>query len=125
MHFFRALAIALRMPVDEDRLRTHLGRRAQRHGRMHSKLPRRIGSRRDDSALVPLSSDHDCLAFQGWIEQFFDGDEERVHVDVENSAGESGLLGGSHRATILAAALALFRSANSGVLKPAPLLESA
>ena len=84
------------MSVDEDGVRTLLGRSAQRHGGMHSELARFIRCRRDHAALVPLSADHDRLAFQRRIEQFFHRDEEGVHIDVEDGAGEGGLLGGSH-----------------------------
>jgi len=39
------------------------------------------------------------------IEEFFNGDEEGVHIDVEDGAGEGGLLGGGeHLQRIVAAA---------------------
>ena len=81
----RILAIALRMPVDEDGLRAEFGRGAQRHGRMHAELARRVGSRRYHPALVATPADHDRLAFECWIEQLFHGHEEGVHVDMEES----------------------------------------
>ena len=99
VNLFRTLAVALGMAVDEDRLRAHLRGGAQRHGGMHSELARFIRSCGDDAALVALSADDHCLAFQRWIEQFLHRDEERVHVDVEDGASEGELAGGSHAAS--------------------------
>ena len=45
---------------------------------------------------VALSSDDYGLAFEGGVVEFLHGDEEGVHVDVEDGARESGLVGGSH-----------------------------
>jgi hypothetical protein len=56
---------------------------------------------------MALTADNDRLASQGGIEQFFHRDEEGVHVDMEDGAGKGGLLGSSHAARILAAAIAL------------------
>ncbi len=103
--FFRALAVAFGMSVDENCLGTHLGRGAQRHGGVHAKLPRRIGSGRNDAALVPLPAHDYWLAFQRGVVELFHGDEEGVHVDVEDGARKGGLLGGSHDGGILAAAV--------------------
>ena len=103
MNFLRTLAVTLGMSVDKDRLRTHLGRRAQRHGGMDSEFAGFIGGRGDHAALVALPTDHDGLALQRGIEELLHGDEEGVHIDVEDGAGEGGLLGGSHAAGILAA----------------------
>jgi len=53
---------------------------------------------------VALASDYNGLAFQGGIEEFFDGDEEGVHVDVEDGAREGRQGGGdSHLEGIVAA----------------------
>ena len=55
---------------------------------------------------MPLPADDDSLPFQRWIVQFFHGDEERIHVDVEDGAGESRDVGGrGHDGRILAAAV--------------------
>ena len=93
-----------------------LGRGAQRHGGMDSEFARFVGGRGDDAALVALPADDDRLAFQRRVEEFFHGDEEGVHVDVEDGAREGGLLGGSHGARIVAADLTLVLVGQSGVL---------
>jgi hypothetical protein len=49
--------------------------------------------------------------------EFLHGDEEGVHVDVEDGTRERGLLASSHPTRILAAAVLPDRSARSGVLK--------
>src|ERR1700726_3482424 len=92
MYLLRILAIAIRMPVYKNRLRTELRRRPQRHGRVHAKLPRRIGSGGDHAPFVPLPAYHHRLAFQRRIKQFFDGHEEGVHIHVKDGAR-----GGAHR----------------------------
>ena len=88
----RKFAIAVGMSVDEDGVRAELGGGAQRHGGMDSELAGRIGSGGDDSAFVALASDDDGLAFERGIVELFHGDEEGVHVDVEDGAGEGGLV---------------------------------
>src|SRR5436309_15926465 len=84
------------MAVDEDCMRTHFGRGPERHGGMHSELASFIRSCRIAAALVALSANYDCLAFQRGVEKFFYGDEESVHIDVEDGAGKGGLIGSSH-----------------------------
>src|ERR1019366_3543834 len=59
VHLLRILAIALRMSIHKNRLRTEFRRRPQRHARVHAKLARRVT----------------C-----------DGDEEGVQVDVKDGA---------------------------------------
>ncbi len=68
VHLGGVVAIALRMPIDEDRLRAELGCRTQRHRRVNSELPRRIGRGRYHPALVPLAADHNRLSLQRRIE---------------------------------------------------------
>src|ERR1700732_1647227 len=91
------------MSVDEDGLRAHFSRGAQGHGRADAELPRFVGCRRDHAALAALASDDYGLAFQTSVEKFFHGNEEGVHIDVEDGAGESGLVSGRHAMRILAA----------------------
>jgi hypothetical protein len=91
------------MTIDEDGVGTHLGGGAQRHGGMDSEFASFVGGRGNDAALVALSANHDGFAFERGIEELFHGDKESVHVDVEDGAGEGGLLGGSHAEGILAA----------------------
>ena len=64
---------------------------AQRHRRMHAEFPGLIGRRGDDAALVALPANDDSFAFQRGIEELFHGDEEGVHIDVEDGAREGGL----------------------------------
>lgn len=104
--FLRTLTVALGMSVDKYGMRTLLGRGTQRHGRMHAKLACFVRGCGNHATLVPLPADHDRLAFQRRIEEFFHGNEESVHIDVEDGAGEPGLLGGSHAEESLAAASA-------------------
>ena len=87
VHFLRACAIAVGMAVHENSLRTKFGGGAQRHGGMHAECPRRVRGCGDNAAFVALASDHDGLAFQRWVEQLFDRDEEGVHVNVEDGSG--------------------------------------
>ena len=87
--FLGTLAIAVGMAVHENGLGTKLGRGAQWHGGMHAKLAGFVRRRRNHAALVALSTDDDCLAYQFGIEQLFHGDEEGVHIDVEDRPGES------------------------------------
>src|SRR6266852_4233211 len=101
------------MSVDKDCLRAELGSCAQRHGGMDSELAGGVRSCRDDSALVALSANHDWLALQAGIEEFFHGDEEGVHIDVEDGAGKGGLLKSSHVERILSAVLATVRPEES------------
>src|SRR2546423_12716846 len=84
------------MAVDKNCVGTLLGGGAQRHGRMNSELARFVRRRGDHPTLVALSAYNHRLTFQTGIEKFFHGDEECVHVDMENGAGEGGLVGSSH-----------------------------
>jgi hypothetical protein len=69
--------------VHEDGLRAESGGGAERHGGVDAELARGVGRGRDDAALIGLSTDDHGLAFERRVEEFFDGDEEGVHVDVE------------------------------------------
>ena len=70
---------------------------------MDSELARLVGCRGDYTALVALTSDDYGFAFQRRIIEFFDGDEEGVHIDVEDGAGESRQLGCDGHVRIVAA----------------------
>ena len=74
------------MAVHKDRLWAEFGSSAQRHGRMYAEFPRFVRRRRNYSALVALTTDDNRLAFQRWIKQFLNRNEEGVHVDVEVGA---------------------------------------
>ena len=70
--------------VHENGVRTKLGGGTQGHSRMHTKLASFIRCGSHNSPLVALSSNDDSLAFERRIEQLFHGDEESIHVDVED-----------------------------------------
>src|ERR1700744_5549 len=53
---------------------------------MHTELTRLVGGGRDHTAFITLPTHHNRLPFQGRVEQFFDRDEEGVHVDMKNGA---------------------------------------
>src|ERR1700757_2080816 len=106
---FRAFAVTLWMSVNEDGMRTLLGRSPKRHCGVDSELASFVRRRGNDTALVALSTDNDRLSFQRGIVKFLHRDKERVHVDVEDGAGKRGLLGSSHAARILAVAVAPVR----------------
>src|SRR5258708_15126358 len=78
------------MSAHENGLRAKLGSRAQRHGRVHAELARRVRRGRNHSTLVALAADHDGLALQRWIKQLLHGNEERVHIDAEDGSEEGG-----------------------------------
>src|ERR1700751_892438 len=94
------------MSVDEDGVGTLLGGRSERHSGVDSELAGFIGGSGNNNALVALPHDHESFSLHRSIVDFFHGDEEGVHVDVEDGAGKSGLVGNSHAARILAAGLA-------------------
>src|SRR5437879_7545099 len=98
------------MSVDEDGMRTLLGCSAKRHCGVDSELASFVRRGGDNTALVALSANDDCLSFQRGIVEFFHRDKESVHVDVEDGTGKSGLLGSSHAARILAVAVIPVRS---------------
>src|SRR5512133_1638137 len=54
---------------------------------MYAEFTGFVGSSGNHAPFISLTTDNDRLAFQGWIEQFFDGDEEGVHVNVEDGLG--------------------------------------
>jgi hypothetical protein len=60
------------MAIHENRLRAELGGGPQRHGGMHPEFPGFVRSRRNHAALLALPAYYHRLAFEGWIEQFFD-----------------------------------------------------
>src|ERR1700756_3286583 len=119
---FRAFAVTLWMPVDKDGMRTLLGRSPKRHCGVDSELASFVRRSGDNTTLVALSADNDCLSFQRGIVEFFHRNKESVHVDVEDGARKRGLLGSSHAARILAAAVVPVRSRCA---RTQPLLESA
>src|ERR1700756_3288617 len=78
----RAFAVTLWMPVNEDGMRTLLGRSPKRHCGVDSELASFVRRRGNDTALVALSTDNHRLSFQRGIVKFLHRDKERVHVDV-------------------------------------------
>src|ERR1035438_1807399 len=83
---FRSIAVSLGVTVHEDGLGAQAVGGAERHGGVDAKLARGVGGGRDDAALIGLAAAHDRFAFERVVEEFFDGDEEGVHVDVEVGA---------------------------------------
>src|ERR1700739_2186979 len=73
-----AFAVTLRMPVNEDGMRTLLGRSPKRHCGVDSELAGFVRRRGNDAALVLLSTDNDRLSFQRGIVKFLHRDKERV-----------------------------------------------
>src|ERR1035441_6842734 len=51
-----------------------------------AEFARLIGRRRHHAALICLTADHYSFAAQRGIVQFFHGDEESVHVDMEDGS---------------------------------------
>ena len=72
---------------------------------MHAKFACGVRCRRDNAAFVALPSHDYGLAFERRVEELFHGDEEGVHIDVENGAGEGGLVGSGHAEGILTAGM--------------------
>ena len=68
------------MAIDESRVRAEPGGCSQGHGRVDAKFAGCTRGCGDDPTLVCLSSHYHRFAFQRWIEQLFDGHEERMHV---------------------------------------------
>src|SRR5881394_3307877 len=50
---------------------------------MHTELARGIRCSRHHAALIGASADDHRLAFERRIEQFLDGYEERIHIEME------------------------------------------
>ena len=73
-----------------------LGGGAQRHGGVDAELARFVRGGRNHAALVALSANDHRFAFQRGIEEFFHGDEEGVHIDVEDGAEKRGIGDGGH-----------------------------
>src|SRR5438105_8577093 len=72
------------MAVEEDGMRTKLSGGAQRHGGMNSVFARFVTGRGNYTALVGTSADDNRYAGQVGSIKKLDGDEEGVHVRVEN-----------------------------------------
>src|ERR1700683_899528 len=106
------------MSIDEDGLWTKLGRGSQRQGRMYSELARLVRSRRNHSALMALSADHNRLALECRIVQLFHRDKECVHINVEDGAGESRQARGDGHERIVAASRYWFCSVSQRVTLP-------
>ena len=79
-------AVAIRVAVDEDGLRAELVGGAQRHGGVDAEFACGIGGGGDDAAFVGASADDYGFAAERGVVEFFHGDEESVHVDVEEGA---------------------------------------
>jgi hypothetical protein len=74
------------MSFDENGLGTELRSSAKRHGGVDAELAGGIRGGGDDAALIPLAADHDRLAFECRIEEFFHRYKEGIHVYVADDA---------------------------------------
>ena len=83
VNLVRVFDVALAVAVDEDRLGAEFVGGPQGHGRVDSELAGRVRCRRDHAALIGPPADDHRFAFERGIEQLLDGDEERVHVEME------------------------------------------
>ena len=76
------------MTIEENGMRAKLGGGAERHGGMDAEFAGFVAGGGDDAALIGAATDDDGFAAKiGPIEQF-DGNEEGVHVHVENGGME-------------------------------------
>ncbi len=80
------------MAIEIDGVRAETAGGAQRHGGVDAEFPGFVAGGGDYAALIGLAADDDGLAAElGALEQL-DGDEEGVHVDVEDGGGGRGRL---------------------------------
>src|SRR5579872_1009302 len=56
---------------------------------MNAKFARLVRSRSNYAAFATLATYDHGFTFKGIVKQFFDRDEERVHINVEDCAGKS------------------------------------
>jgi hypothetical protein len=82
----RIFAVAGGVAVDEDGLRAEFVCGAQGHGGVDAEFARGVGGGGNYAALVGAAADDDGLAFEGRVVELFHGNEEGVHVDVEEGA---------------------------------------
>ena len=91
--FAREFAVALGVAFDEDGLRAALVSGAQRHGRVDAIFAGLVGGGRHNATFVGLTADDNGLAFQRRVIEFFDRDEEGIHVEVEDGTHHLDLSG--------------------------------
>ena len=78
------------MAIEVDGVRAEAAGGAQRHGGVDAEFARFVAGGGDYATLIGLAADDDGFAAElGALEQF-DGDEEGVHVDVEDRGGGRG-----------------------------------
>src|SRR5262245_33975036 len=82
----RILHITIPVAVDEHGLGTQFVRGAQRHRGMNPELPRSVRCGGHNPTLIRAAAHNYGFAFERWIEQLFDRNEECVHVQVEEGA---------------------------------------
>ncbi len=85
--------IFLVMAVEKDSVGAEAARRAQGHGGMDAELASFVAGGGDDAALVGAASDDNRLAAEVGALEEFDGDEEGVHVHVEDEGHRQGFGG--------------------------------
>jgi len=72
------------MAVEEDGMGAEAARGAQGHGGMDAELASFVAGSGDDAALVGAAADNNGHAAEVGALEEFDGDEEGVHVHVED-----------------------------------------
>src|SRR5581483_4364691 len=77
-------AIAVRVPLNKERLRAQSIRRPQRHRRMNTEFAGLIRGRGDYAPFVRPPAHHYGPPLEPAVIELLDGDEEGVHVDVKN-----------------------------------------
>src|SRR5208282_6933812 len=90
---------------------------------MHPKFACLVRSGRNHAALMALAANHDSFAFQRRVREVFHRDEEGVHIDVEDGAGESRGVGGCGHAEGILAVTAGPRSVHSALVKTKSYLD--
>jgi hypothetical protein len=86
---FRILFV---MAVEEDGMGAEAACSSERHRRVYAELAGFIASSGDNAALIGAAADYDGLAAKVRAVEEFDGDEEGVHVHVEDGGVKRRLL---------------------------------
>ena len=77
-------AIKIVVAIEENCVRAQAARGSQRHGGLNAVFSRFVAGCGDDAALVGLAPDDHRLAAKLGPCQQFDGNEERVHIDMQD-----------------------------------------
>jgi hypothetical protein len=91
------------MAVEEDSVRAEAASGAERHGGVDAKLAGLVAGGGDDAALIGAAADDYRLAAQFRAVEEFDGNEEGIHVHVEDGGVEGDFGGVRGRGVVLGA----------------------